>query len=293
MATIQRRVTRTGHVRYRAQVRIKNQPWVSATFHKRSDATKWARETESAQITGVYSPPQAQLRYRFSDAVDRYRREVLPTKSTDEQKRQLFQLRCWHDLQNCANCCFAQAIRTVNYFAEPYEGEGKLVAVEIDGEMIRRMPTKAFDDSPLPYQKCLKRVLKKASALQGHPESLRLTHPQYSQLMSDFDHLCVIQDGEFDGIKDQMTVEFVSVWFRKPRLGENVGDVVIGYPAGRCGLLSERVIDDPILLRRNVAALLTLDFNILLVGDGESILSHANDRLDQLAREFTDQCGNQ
>ena len=293
MATIQRRVTRTGHVRYRAQVRIKNQPWVSATFHKRSDATKWARETESAQITGVYSPPQAQLRYRFSDAVDRYRREVLPTKSTDEQKRQLFQLRRWHDLQNCANCCFAQAIRTVNYFAEPYEGEGKLVAVEIDGEMIRRMPTKAFDDSPLPYQKCLKRVLKKASALQGHPESLRLTHPQYSQLMSDFDHLCVIQDGEFDGIKDQMTVEFVSVWFRKPRRGENVGDVVIGHPAGRCGLLPERVIDDPILLRRNVAALLALDFNILLVGDGESILSHANDRLDQLAREFTDQCGNQ
>ena len=293
MATIQRRVTRTGHVRYRAQVRIKNQPWVSATFHKRSDAPKWARETESAQITGVYSPPQAQLRYRFSDAVDRYRREVLPTKSPDEQKRQLFQLRRWHDLQNCANCCFAQAIPTVNYFAEPYEGEGKLVAVEIDGEMIRRMPTKAFDDSPLPYQKCLKRVLKKASALQGHPESLRLTHPQYSQLMSDFDHLCVIQDGEFDGIKDQMTVEFVSVWFRKPRLGENVGDVVIGYPAGRCGLLSERVIDDPILLRRNVAALLALDFNILLVGDGESILSHANDRLDQLAREFTDQCGNQ
>ena len=28
MATIQRRVTRSGHVRYRAQVRIKNQPEV-------------------------------------------------------------------------------------------------------------------------------------------------------------------------------------------------------------------------------------------------------------------------
>ncbi len=73
MATIQRRVTRSGHVRYRAQVRIKNQPWVSATFRKRSDATKWARQTESAQITRAYSPPNAPLRYRFSDAVDRYR----------------------------------------------------------------------------------------------------------------------------------------------------------------------------------------------------------------------------
>ena len=98
MATIHRRVTRSGHVRYRAQVRIKNQPWVSATFRKRSDATKWARETESAQITGACAPPNAPLRYRFSDAVDRYRREVLPTKSADEQKRQLFQLRRWRDL---------------------------------------------------------------------------------------------------------------------------------------------------------------------------------------------------
>ena len=98
MATIQRRVTRSGHVRYRAQVRIKNQPWVSATFRKPSDATKWVRETESAQITGAYAPPSAPLRYRFSDAVDRYRREVLPTKSADEQKRQLFQLRRWRDL---------------------------------------------------------------------------------------------------------------------------------------------------------------------------------------------------
>ena len=79
----------------------------------------------------------------------------------------------------------------------------------------------------------------------------------------------------------------VALYWRKRQI-LIVGDVVIGHPAGRCGLLPERVIDDPILLRRNVAALLALDFNILLV-----ILSHANDRLDQLAREFTDQCGNQ
>jgi integrase len=98
MATIQRRSTRDGHVRYRAQVRIKNQPWVSATFHKRSDATKWARETESAQITGAYAPTPPPLRYRISDAVDRYRCDVLSTKSPDEKKRQWFQLRRWRDL---------------------------------------------------------------------------------------------------------------------------------------------------------------------------------------------------
>jgi len=119
-----------------------------------------------------------------------------------EAVRNRFELLPYQDLQNCANCCFAQAIRTVDYFAEPYKGEGQLVTVEIDGEMIRGLPTKAFDDTPLPYQQCLKRVLKKASALHEHPKTLRLTHPQYSQLMSDFDQLCVIQDGEFEGIND-------------------------------------------------------------------------------------------
>ncbi len=67
MATIHRRVTRAGHVRYRAQIRIKNQPPISATFRKRSEATKWARETESAQITGVYSPLQAPLRFSYEN----------------------------------------------------------------------------------------------------------------------------------------------------------------------------------------------------------------------------------
>jgi len=79
----------------------------------------------------------------------------------------------------------------------------------------------------------------------------------------------------------------IALYWKKRRI-LIVGDAVIGHPAGCCGLLPERVIDDPILLRRNVAALLALDFNTLLVGDGQSILSEANDRLGELAKEFTD-----
>ncbi len=65
-----------------------------------------------------------------------------------------------------------------------------------------------------------------------------------------------------------------------------VGDAVIGNPAGRCGLLPERVMDDLPRLRANVRKLLDLDFDILLFGDGESILQNARARLKELVETF-------
>ena len=65
-----------------------------------------------------------------------------------------------------------------------------------------------------------------------------------------------------------------------------VGDAVIGNPAGRCGLLSETVMDDPALLRESVGKLLQLDFETLLVGDGEPILQDAKQRLTELVESF-------
>jgi glyoxylase-like metal-dependent hydrolase (beta-lactamase superfamily II) len=67
-----------------------------------------------------------------------------------------------------------------------------------------------------------------------------------------------------------------------------VGDAIIGNPPGQCGLLPERVIDDPARLRRNLRKLLDLDFDILLVGDGESILQNAQARLKELIGMFPD-----
>ncbi len=67
-----------------------------------------------------------------------------------------------------------------------------------------------------------------------------------------------------------------------------VGDAVIGNPPGQCGLLPERVMDDPARLRSNLRKLLDLDFDILLVGDGESILQNAKARLKELAETFPD-----
>ncbi len=66
-----------------------------------------------------------------------------------------------------------------------------------------------------------------------------------------------------------------------------VGDAVIGNPPGHCGFLRERVMDDPPRLRESVRKLLDLDFDILLLGDGESILQDAKERLRELVDTFS------
>ncbi len=67
-----------------------------------------------------------------------------------------------------------------------------------------------------------------------------------------------------------------------------VGDAIIGNPPGQCGLLPERVMDDPARLRGNLRKLLDLDFDILLVGDGESLLRDAKAQLGELVETFPD-----
>ncbi|MEW6271666.1 MAG: MBL fold metallo-hydrolase [Thermodesulfobacteriota bacterium] len=65
-----------------------------------------------------------------------------------------------------------------------------------------------------------------------------------------------------------------------------VGDAVIGNPPGHCTLLRDKVMDDPQRLRLSVEALLALDFDTLLVGDGTPILSGAHERLAELVATF-------
>ena len=65
-----------------------------------------------------------------------------------------------------------------------------------------------------------------------------------------------------------------------------VGDAIIGHPLGRCGILPEKVMDDPAEMKRSVEDLLGFDFNVLLMGDGVSILSGAKDRVRELVASF-------
>jgi glyoxylase-like metal-dependent hydrolase (beta-lactamase superfamily II) len=65
-----------------------------------------------------------------------------------------------------------------------------------------------------------------------------------------------------------------------------VGDAVIGNPPQRLSLLHEKVMDDPTLLRVSVRHLLDLDFDAILVGDGESLKEGARQRLEELVASF-------
>lgn len=65
-----------------------------------------------------------------------------------------------------------------------------------------------------------------------------------------------------------------------------VGDAIVGHPAGRCSLLRPQVVDDMDALRRSVRALLALDFDTLLVGDGEPILTGAKQAVAALVKSW-------
>ena len=54
-----------------------------------------------------------------------------------------------------------------------------------------------------------------------------------------------------------------------------VGDVLIGDPPGKLRMLPESVYADAQLAREGIKILMDLDYDILLVGDGDSILSGA------------------
>jgi len=67
-----------------------------------------------------------------------------------------------------------------------------------------------------------------------------------------------------------------------------VGDACVGNPPGECALLPDRVMDDPVALRRSLRRLATeVDFDALLVGDGTPMVSGGRAALQALVASFT------
>ncbi|MGA9724101.1 MAG: MBL fold metallo-hydrolase [Candidatus Binatus sp.] len=99
-----------------------------------------------------------------------------------------------------------------------------------------------------------------------------------------------LHDGEMIGVLKVIGVsgkspgEVAFLWPERKAL--IVGDAIIGNPPGSLSLLRERVMDDPARLRRNVAQLLALDFDTILVGDGVSVTGGAKQRLRELVDSF-------
>jgi len=80
MATIEKRTTDTGEASYRVKVRLKGYPAQSATFQRLTDAKRWAQQTEAAIREGRHFKTAEAKKHTLADLVDRYVKDVLPTK---------------------------------------------------------------------------------------------------------------------------------------------------------------------------------------------------------------------
>ncbi|MFK5914992.1 MAG: site-specific integrase [Woeseiaceae bacterium] len=87
MATIEKR----GDAQWRAKVRKKGFPTLTKTFAKKAIAERWARDVESSMDKGVFIDHREADQTTLSDILDRYEREVLPTKKS--QKPVKFQIK--------------------------------------------------------------------------------------------------------------------------------------------------------------------------------------------------------
>ena len=94
MGDITKRVSESGEITYRVRVRLRGHPLVSATFTSKSKAKEWIQLTEAAIREGRYFKHAESKKHTLGDLVDRYIRDVLPTKPKSLVK-QTAQLLWW------------------------------------------------------------------------------------------------------------------------------------------------------------------------------------------------------
>lgn len=80
MATIRERKTQSGEIRYLVIVRLKGYPEQSATFKRKTDALRWARQTEVAILEGRHFKGNEARQKTFADLVDKYISTVVPVR---------------------------------------------------------------------------------------------------------------------------------------------------------------------------------------------------------------------
>lgn len=84
MATIEKRTDKSGAVTFRVKIRIKGHPPASATFERKTDASRWAQKTEAAIREGQYFGTMESKKRTVADMIDRYMRDVLPLRRSDK-----------------------------------------------------------------------------------------------------------------------------------------------------------------------------------------------------------------
>lgn len=95
MASIQKRISKKGNISFRVEIRLKGFPPQRATFHRLTDAKKWAASTESAIRENRYFKTAEARRHTFGEMVDRYIRDILSKKPEKARKLQTTQMLWW------------------------------------------------------------------------------------------------------------------------------------------------------------------------------------------------------
>ena len=77
---------------WKAEIRRKGWPKVYKTFRIKRDAEDWARVTEDEIIRGIYVPRKNSEKLTIADALDRYYKEITPTKKPGTAKTETFRV---------------------------------------------------------------------------------------------------------------------------------------------------------------------------------------------------------
>ena len=86
MATITERTTGDGQTHYRVLIRLKGHAPVSATFERKTDARRFAQQTEAAIQEGRYFKTTEAKRHTLAELIDRYSRDHLPRLKTAQSR---------------------------------------------------------------------------------------------------------------------------------------------------------------------------------------------------------------
>ncbi|MEE9354302.1 MAG: site-specific integrase [Methylococcaceae bacterium] len=92
MASIRKRTNKDGSTSYRVDVRLKGFPSQRATFNRLTDAKNWGSATEAAIKENRYFKTAEAQKHTLGELIDRYIRDVLPTKPKHEASLQGQQL---------------------------------------------------------------------------------------------------------------------------------------------------------------------------------------------------------
>lgn len=93
MASIRKKRRADGSFSYHVQIRVKGTPPVTETFERKTDAKRWAEQTETAIRERRYFKVFEAQRHTLADAIDRFIKDVLPNRP--KQRRDLTSHLSW------------------------------------------------------------------------------------------------------------------------------------------------------------------------------------------------------